>query len=216
MGTTDSRTSAGGWPNFMVQAGATIFASAFFLTPTPTSASMHEGQVRPPRVAPQTNAGFLLQQRNRKRAAEGISELRRIGGLTWDQLARLFRVTRRSLHFWASGNPMSAENEERLHRLIGFIERVDRGSPADTRFALLSHPAGERAPFDLLIEGEYERALELMGEPDRHHSVARSPRVAQKPPSWRPDELVEALTDRAHPSEQLKPSIRGRARRERG
>ena len=47
---------------------------------------------------------------------QAISELRRISGLTWEQLGELFEVSRRSVHFWASGKPLNAANEQRLMR----------------------------------------------------------------------------------------------------
>ena len=35
-----------------------------------------------------------------------IFELRRLTGFTWDELALLLSVTRRSLHLWANGGPI--------------------------------------------------------------------------------------------------------------
>ena len=53
----------------------------------------------------QTSAGVSVSSIAPSGAA--IGELRRLSGLTWDQLARLFNLSRRSLHFWASGKPMA-------------------------------------------------------------------------------------------------------------
>ncbi len=36
-----------------------------------------------------------------------ICEVRRLSGLTWKQMAGIFGVTSRSVHFWVSGRPMS-------------------------------------------------------------------------------------------------------------
>lgn len=208
-------TSAGGWPG-MVRAGATIIASAFLVSPSAsTSATLQQGHVRPPRVEPQTNAGFILQQQQRKRAAQNLSQLRRAAGFTWDQLARLFGVSRRAVHFWASGQPMAAENEERLHRLLAFVAEVDRGAPAETRAALLTVGAGGVRPFDLLGESRYEEAVAMLGG-GATLKPARPTRLVRAPASWRPDELVEARTELAHTPEPVRPSTRGRARRERG
>ena len=41
------------------------------------------------------------------RARDGIFELRRLTGFTWDELALLLSVTRRSLHLWANGGPIN-------------------------------------------------------------------------------------------------------------
>jgi len=61
-------------------------------------------------------------------AGTAIAELRRRSGLTWDQLARLFEVSRRSVHFWASGKVMAAAHEEHLQRVLAAVRRLDRGS----------------------------------------------------------------------------------------
>ena len=53
------------------------------------------------------------------------------------QLATLFGVARRSLHLWASGRPMSGPNEERLHRLVAVLRRIDRGAADWNRRELL-------------------------------------------------------------------------------
>ena len=53
----------------------------------------------------QTTAGAVVP--SAQPAGAAIGELRRLSGLTWDQLARIFSVSRRSLHFWASGKPMT-------------------------------------------------------------------------------------------------------------
>src|SRR5918996_4642559 len=39
-----------------------------------------------------------------------VLELHRLSGLTWAQLASVFGVDRRAIHFWAAGRPMSAGN----------------------------------------------------------------------------------------------------------
>jgi len=96
--------------------------------------------------------------------AEAIHELRLLTEFTWDQIARLFSVSRRSVHLWASGGSMSRENEEHLHRILGIVRRADSGRTGDNRAALLS-PVGQSShcAFDLLIAGNYENASLLLG-----------------------------------------------------
>lgn len=206
-------TNAGGWPASM-RTGATWIACAFLLGPSvSTSATLHQG-MRPARVAPpQTNAGIPPQQRERRRTAEALVEIRRIGGFTWEQLARLFSVTRRSLHFWASGQAMASDKEERLHRLASFMRQADRGSPEATRDALLSVASDGRIPFELLAEGRFEDAASLVGDSERRPTAPRMTRATERPASWKPEELVGALNDRAHTPKPLRPSNRGRSGR---
>src|SRR5205823_135962 len=109
----------------------------------------------------QTNSGVRGQEPLSSGSA--IMELRRLSGLTWDQLARLFGVTSRSLHFWASGKPLTPANEERLNRLLATIRKLDRGSARENRSLLLTVRRDSIIPFDLLLAGQYEQVLALLG-----------------------------------------------------
>jgi len=139
---------------------------------------------------------------DRESTEAGIFELRRLSGLTWEELARLFEVSRRSVHFWASGKPMNSTNEERLGRLVAAIRKIDRGSGVATRAALLGASRTGQIPFDLLASGQYDRVLDLVGA-----GVAMERRVARTPLSAEaqqaraprpPEELVAALQDSIH------------------
>jgi len=85
-----------------------------------------------------------------------LAEVRRLSGLTWEQLSRLFGVSQRALHFWASGRPMKASHEEHLQRTLGALRAIDRGTASANRVLLLTvTPSGESA-FDMLADGRYE------------------------------------------------------------
>lgn len=133
-------------------------------------------------------------------AGAAIGELRRLSGLTWDQLARLFGVSRRSLHFWASGKPMAPSNEEHLQRVLAVVRKIDRGAAAANRALLLGVREDGSIPFDLLVGRDYERVPALLGPgnarrvpPARLSEQARAAR-APRPP----EDLVGALPDRIH------------------
>ena len=150
--------------------------------------------------AEQTNSGLTLKVATTSQAA-AISELRRRSGLTWDQIARLFGVARRSVHFWISGKALNAPNEERLSKLLITVRYIDRGGGAATRAALISAQRDGIIPFDLLAEGRFEEAMALLGQ-GKVHDIAipvqfpAKPRPAVMPPS--PDRLVGALQDTVH------------------
>lgn len=140
------------------------------------------------------------QQRDATR--EAVSELRRISGLTWEQLGQLFAVSRRSVHFWASGKPLNAENETRLLQVLDIVRTADRGDARSTRSALLDVHDGSSA-FDLLVEERFDEARArlgvgggggrprpVLGELSAEAKAARAP--------LRPEELVEAQHDRVH------------------
>lgn len=146
-----------------------------------------------------TNAGVSITSAGS--ASVAISELRRLSGLTWEQLARLFRVSRRSLHFWASGKAMTPANEEHLQRLIVVLRKVDRGSSAANRTALITADRNGVVPFDLLADERYDFALAMLGQA-QHPAPTGPPSLAEKVKLERaprsPEELIDALHDRVH------------------
>ena len=195
-------TSAGGAMLLMRQVREPILASVIFVG-LGTSAA-----VAPPpevlsqlqRPVDQTNAGTSLPAA--LPASGAIAELRRLSGLTWDQLARLFNVSRRSLHFWASGKPMAPSNEEHLQRLLAVVRTIDRGTATANRAVLLAAREDGTFPFDMLAIGAYDRVLALLapGEVRRvtPSALAEGERAARTP--TRPEDRVDALQDRIHPS----------------
>jgi transcriptional regulator with XRE-family HTH domain len=73
--------------------------------------------------------------------AEAVLELRRLSGLTWEELAGVFDVSRRAVHHWASGNAMSAEHIQHLYLALHLVRRLNRGSSAEVRAKLLAPSA---------------------------------------------------------------------------
>lgn len=64
-------------------------------------------------------------------------------GLTWDQLGKVFGVSRRAVHMWANGGRMNESNSRTLHDFGAEVRRYLQGTPDATRTALLSHGAGD-------------------------------------------------------------------------
>jgi DNA-binding transcriptional regulator YiaG len=137
---------------------------------------------------------------HRDATREAVAELRRISGLTWEQLGQLFAVSRRSVHFWASGKPLNADNEKRLLQVLDIVRTADRGDARSTRSALLDVHDGVSA-FDLLVDERFDEARArlgvgagrprpVLGELSAEAKAARAP--------LRPEELVGALQDRVH------------------
>jgi transcriptional regulator with XRE-family HTH domain len=148
-----------------------------------------------------------------------IAELRRRSGLTWEQLSRLFGVSRRSLHFWASGKTMTPANEEHLERLLAVFRRIDRGSPEANRAALFEAGADGRVPFDLLVARQYERVTASVDTANVAPAVSRRPSaqgLSTRTPQP-PAQLVDALQDRVHiERRRVRAAASVKARRGRG
>lgn len=95
-----------------------------------------------------------------------IMELRRLSGLTWDHIARIFAVSRRSIHFWASGKAMKQEHEEKLYRLLNVIRKIDTGSASANRCALLSCDSEGRTALELLRDSAFDEVLRAIENTD--------------------------------------------------
>ncbi|GAA1512023.1 hypothetical protein GCM10009690_13790 [Brevibacterium permense] len=71
--------------------------------------------------------------------ADLVKQIKSRGSYTWDQVAKLFGVSRRTVHLWASGGRISAANEEALGRVMKQIETIEEvgGQGARLRFLAL-------------------------------------------------------------------------------
>jgi hypothetical protein len=148
-----------------------------------------------------TNSGMDFGENPFQSSYSAIMELHRLTGLTWDQLARLFDVSRRSLHFWASGKALNAANEEHLQQILTVIRNIDRGNAKENRSVLLSELPDGTVPFDMLSAKDYQGVIEKLGI--SFPSMKRKTAITSKhitalntPPP--PYELVGALQDSIH------------------
>lgn len=133
-------------------------------------------------------------------SARAIAQLRRLSGLTWDQLARLFGVSRRAVHFWASGMAMNVANETHLHRTLDVLVAADRGNARSNRTALLEATKGTSA-FDLLVAQQWAEACQRLGPGSgrktlSHRGHDEKSRAARQLP--RPADLLDSREDTVH------------------
>jgi transcriptional regulator with XRE-family HTH domain len=130
--------------------------------------------------------------------ASAILEIRRLSGLTWDELADVFDVSRRSVHHWASGKPVNAEHDQALRGALTALRHLDRGDPAATRALLLTSDREGNSLLDLLKSGSYEEAVACVAprtpvaRPVRPLSVEASEARRLPPPTL----LLHAEQDR--------------------
>lgn len=166
-------------------------------------------------IAPNAGPGFLLfipgTSAGSFRRSEppfvqlAITQIRQRSGLTWEQLARVFGVKRRSLHFWARGTRPSAENTERLLRVLAIVSQLDTGEPEHTRTELLRPRRGDVSAYDALCAGRDYAVVGLVRE-SRRDATKRS----RRPPAldsaardrrrgYSPTELLDALHEGGPP-----------------
>ena len=100
-------------------------------------------------------------------ASSRIRQLKEDSGLTWDQLRRLFGVSRRALHMWAGGAQMNSRNQERLTYLEQFVSSLG-ATPSKRRDTLMSsREGGGRSIFQQLalsVSGPQGRDVEALTE----------------------------------------------------
>lgn len=103
-----------------------------------------------------THCGLAAPERVTS-SAEAVCALRRRAGLTWGEVATLFGVSRRSVHHWASGGPLSPAHEARLRVWHAAVEGLNAPSDA-VRAALLGEDAGPS-----LLSGAAQAPAEALG-----------------------------------------------------
>ena len=155
-------------------------------------------------ISERTNSEIVVPKHNPhlfQDSQKAINELRKTSGLTWEQVAKLFNVSRRSIHFWASGQPLASDNEEKLNRLLGVIRYIDRGSASLNRKLLLKPNADGELPLDQLISGEYDKVRENLGRgnpPKRPQLRPLSEEESELRRPLPPEILIDALQDSIH------------------
>ena len=142
-----------------------------------------------------------IQAQYSEATRQAIMELRRVTGLTWDHIANIFQVSRRSVHNWANGKTMTQSNEEKLHEILSVARRIDTGSAASNRSAFLSKDSSGRSPLEMLTDSKYSDAIKTIGVSDtRRKSPAHLSDEEfnrRKAPSS-PEQLLDALHEKVH------------------
>jgi hypothetical protein len=140
--------------------------------------------------------------------SSAIYDIRRLSGLTWEELAELFSVQRRSVHYWANGGALKPQHDMHVRLVLNAVLQFDRRGAAAARQTLLTPDASGTRPLDLLAQRRYHDAVVLFNS---------TPKVSTKPTPHpnkalpQPARLMGTLTDR--PAGQDEPLIPGRGRR---
>lgn len=95
--------------------------------------------------------------------AEAVLEVRRLSGLTWDELASVFGVSRRALHHWASGSTLTPAHLHQVHRVLHLTRRLSQGTSDTMRLRLLTPSVSGATGIDLLRACDYDGVELLFG-----------------------------------------------------
>lgn len=77
-----------------------------------------------------------------------VHRVREASGLTWDQIAWVFGISRRAVHHWAVGESMSAHDSELLGRLDRLVQNTLGSSPEEKHAALVAADESGSSPLD--------------------------------------------------------------------
>jgi DNA-binding transcriptional regulator YiaG len=97
-----------------------------------------------------TEANVAEQLEASATSERDVRWLHQQSGLTWDQLGRVFGVSRRAVHMWANGSRLNATNAELLAELVSVVRALPASDPAHRRAALLATAADGRSFLDAL------------------------------------------------------------------
>lgn len=117
--------------------------------------------------------------------ASSVRSLRQRSGLTWEELAGIFGVTRRTLYNWSVGGQVSAVHARDLARVIALVHGVDTGNPKTTRSHLLAPRENGSTLFEQLVVRRGDIPTALSG------------------PYFRPEQLLDARHDTPDPTGTL-------------
>jgi DNA-binding XRE family transcriptional regulator len=115
--------------------------------------------------------------------ARSVRSLRDRSGLTWDELAYIFGVSRRTLYNWSTGGKVSAPHAQAIATVVQTVHRVDTGDPQLTRSRLLAPSEDGTTIYTRLAR--------------------RSVPPAITGPAHRPDELLTSTPDSYDPTGPL-------------
>lgn len=110
-------------------------------------------------VAARTEPGFIVASADAvtrsavfpvKSTADQVQFVHERSGLTWEQVARLMGVSRRSVHSWASGGRLSSANAERVAEVAGLLKTRTGFSSDSNRDWLLAGTPVQPSIFDSL------------------------------------------------------------------
>lgn len=102
-----------------------------------------------------------------------VRQLHELTGLSWEQLARLIGVSRRSMHFWASGGTVNKRHSERLRLCLNMIREYGVIPPELVRSKLFTADVDGINDFDRFrlsfrskpINGTVRKAADLLEGP---------------------------------------------------
>lgn len=140
---------------------AALATSTFVGIPSQETAPLAEQTFSPLLTFPDTeDQGTVISANYPTEKSLEASDLVRFihdeSGLTWDQIARVLGVSRRSIHLWASGSKINARNTEMLVDLSDVVRGAAALPQSQRRAWLYASTPGEPSPLES-FQGRHRR-----------------------------------------------------------
>lgn len=188
-------TSAG---NFVKVIGSAFVVASMLSNPGTSNANSARITVDRTSAAPNNALSSPSSSESLPSTARGILAIRRIANLTWDETAKIFDVSRRTVHLWANGRHPSGDQERKLNRILGILSSHQNLDPSLVRERLMASVRPGTLFFDLLCKDELEtfQNLFLSDSVPGQYSPPSLYLEARPYTSQHPILLLDALQDR--------------------
>lgn len=148
-----SGTGAGGIARVI---GSALVVASILGTPTTSNANPSRFTAERTSSIPENTLLTFRSSETVSSTARGILAIRQAANLTWDETAKIFGVSRRSVHLWANGRHPTGSQERKLNKVLGILSAYRNLGPSVLRERLMASAWPGTLFFDLLCNGEFE------------------------------------------------------------
>ena len=96
--------------------------------------------------------------------SELVQSVRRLGGMTWAQVAEIFDVSLRAVFDWAAGKTVAGQHHRHLGNVFATLEYIDRGSAEENINLLMGTNQDGKTCFELLKIDQCDSVRDIAGE----------------------------------------------------
>ena len=94
---------------------------------------------------------------------ENIYQIRLLTGFTWQKIAELLNVDRRTITNWNKGSQIRDTNKQHIANTLKTLQFIDRGSIEDNAFDLQNQKSGGHSALELISRGNHALARKILG-----------------------------------------------------
>jgi transcriptional regulator with XRE-family HTH domain len=134
---------------------AVVMLGSMGMLSNATSATLPDASRFVPYVEATTIPDFASKTDSEKAISlkDCVLDLKRLSGLTWEELGKIFGVSRRSVHNWALGERLTEENAAKVRLALANVRKLFDSSPAKTA-GILRGMRGETPLFEALLSAK--------------------------------------------------------------